>query len=83
MIDLFVHLEPGVPYSVSIAAVNRAGLGEISTNIVFTRELGIYHNCTLLARRVENPQTEEHEAYSADVPPSIPTQAFSGACANS
>ena len=32
--------EPGVPYSVSIAAVNRAGLGEISTGIFFTQQLG-------------------------------------------
>ena len=29
----------GVPYNVSIAAVNRAGLGEITVLIHFTREL--------------------------------------------
>ena len=28
-----------MPYSVSIAAVNRAGLGELSTVITFTQEL--------------------------------------------
>ena len=32
--------EPGVPYNVSIAAVNRAGMGEVSAMILFTRELG-------------------------------------------
>ena len=31
--------EPGVPYNVSIAAVNRAGPGEFSVSIYFTREL--------------------------------------------
>jgi hypothetical protein len=34
-------LVPGVPYNVSIAAVNRAGQGELSTFILFTRELGM------------------------------------------
>ena len=33
--------DAGVPYSVSIAAVNRAGPGEFSVFIHFTRELGI------------------------------------------
>ena len=33
-------VEPGVPYNVSIAAVNRAGMGEVSAMITFTRELG-------------------------------------------
>ena len=32
--------ESGVPYNVSIAAVNRAGMGEVSAMILFTRELG-------------------------------------------
>ena len=32
-------LEPGVPYHVRVAAVNRAGQGEIRTTINFTREL--------------------------------------------
>ena len=32
--------EPGVPYNVSIAAVNRAGPGEFSVSIYFTRQLG-------------------------------------------
>ena len=31
---------PGVPYNVSIAAVNRAGPGEFSVFIHFTKELG-------------------------------------------
>ena len=30
----------GVPYNVSIAAVNKAGLGHVITVTVFTRELG-------------------------------------------
>ena len=32
----------GVPYNVSIAAVNRAGPGEFSVFIHFTRELGMF-----------------------------------------
>ena len=35
------NTEAGVPYNVSIAAVNRAGPGEFSVFIHFTRELGI------------------------------------------
>ena len=32
----------GVPYNVSIAAVNRAGPGDFSMFIHFTRELGMF-----------------------------------------
>ena len=45
MITYFV-LEPGVPYSVSITAVNRAGTGERSMAIIFTRELS---KCIIVA----------------------------------
>ena len=37
--ELRPHLEPGVPYGVSVSAVNRAGRGEMNTAINFTREL--------------------------------------------
>jgi hypothetical protein len=33
---------PGVPYSVTIAAVNKAGAGEFNEVIHFTRQLGTY-----------------------------------------
>ena len=54
-INTVIHIntrntEPGVPYNVSIAAVNRAGPGEFSLSIYFTRELCKYvfnHNCHL------------------------------------
>ena len=35
-------VEPGVPYRVSVAAVNRAGLGETNTKVLFTKELREY-----------------------------------------
>ena len=38
------RVEPGVPYDVSIAAVNRAGLGEFSVFIHFTQELSNNYN---------------------------------------
>ena len=46
MILIFcIIVEPGVPYNVSIAAVNRAGSGEVTASIHFTRELGtLYEN---------------------------------------
>ena len=40
LLNYYTHLEPGVAYNVSIAAVNRAGLGAINAMILFTRELG-------------------------------------------
>ena len=40
LLNYYTYLEPGVPYNVSIAAVNRAGLGAINGMILFTRELG-------------------------------------------
>ena len=40
LLNYYTYLEPGVAYSVSIAAVNRAGLGAINVMILFTRELG-------------------------------------------
>ena len=33
-------LDPGIPYSVSVAAVNSAGIGEIDSEIGFTKEEG-------------------------------------------
>ena len=33
---------PGVPYHISVAAVNRAGQGSIATLTNFTKELGMY-----------------------------------------
>jgi len=33
------HAVPGVPYVVSIVAVNRAGAGKDSTRTIFTKEL--------------------------------------------
>ena len=33
-------LEAGVPYNVSIAAVNRAGEGQLTMLLFFTKELG-------------------------------------------
>ena len=33
----------GVPYNVSIAAVNKAGLGHVTTVTVFTGELGNFY----------------------------------------
>ena len=44
IIIVLYSLEPGVPYHVGVAAVNRAGLGEISTTINFTRELSKLSN---------------------------------------
>ena len=38
---------PGVPYNVSIAAVNRAGPGEFSVFIHFTKELGKFQQHTV------------------------------------
>ena len=37
-----VYIVAGVPYSVSVAAVNRAGQGSITTLTNFTKELGMY-----------------------------------------
>ena len=35
----------GVPYTVSVAAVNIAGTGRFIVNVVFTRELGkVFHS---------------------------------------
>ena len=39
---LSIILVPGVPYLVSVAAVNRAGQGSITTLTNFTKELGMY-----------------------------------------
>ena len=39
---LFIILVPGVPYRASVAAVNRAGQGSITTLTNFTKELGMY-----------------------------------------
>ena len=36
------YLVPGVPYRVSVAAVNRIGQGSITTLTNFTKELGMY-----------------------------------------
>ena len=38
---LFTDAVPGVPYSVSIAAVNGAGIGELIVLVNFTQPLGI------------------------------------------
>ena len=36
----------GVPYTVSVAAVNMAGTGRFIVTVVFTRELGkVFHSC--------------------------------------
>ena len=37
-----IFIDPGVPYCVSVAAVNRAGQGNITTLTNFTKELGTY-----------------------------------------
>ena len=37
----FVIIDPGVPYNVSIAVINKAGEGVIDTTIHFTREQGM------------------------------------------
>ena len=40
----FINItEPGVPYNVRIAAVNRAGPGVFRESVSFTTELGISH----------------------------------------
>ena len=39
---LSIILVAGVPYRVSVAAVNRAGQGSITTLTNFTKELGMY-----------------------------------------
>jgi hypothetical protein len=42
-----IHVVPGVPYNVSIAAVNGAGIGQVTTFVNFSQELGIsYCACT-------------------------------------
>ena len=51
MVIMIMYIVPGVPYSVSVATVNRAGQGSITTLTNFTKELGInMHNiyCLLI-----------------------------------
>ena len=43
VIELFTVV-PGVPYNVSIAAANDAGIGELISFVYFTQELGMLVN---------------------------------------
>ena len=38
--NTFSIAEAGVPYNISVAAVNSKGVGELTSRISFTRELG-------------------------------------------
>ena len=44
----FYITEAGVPYNVSIAAINAKGEGNLTSIIIFTRELGMIILLTLL-----------------------------------
>ena len=41
MVSMMMSIVAGVPYSVSVAAVNRAGQGNITMLAHFTKELGM------------------------------------------
>jgi hypothetical protein len=40
LLDTYMHAVPGVPYNTSIAAVNRAGIGEFTSFVNFSQQLG-------------------------------------------
>jgi hypothetical protein len=46
---------PGIPYNVSVAAVNQAGQGEFSVIIHFTQQLGI-DLFSVLLNKLRHPQ---------------------------
>ena len=69
LISCLFYAVAGVPYNVSIAAVNRAGPGEFSVIIHFTQELGIHvanasANAYIIISHSTN-STQECYCYSA------------------